>query len=71
VVVVTCIRNGIATAAAFAVSPWLRGMGVQNMFITAGCLCFAILLLTVPMIIWGRKARHYTAGFYTDIVASN
>lgn len=41
------------------------------MFITAGCLCFVILVLMVPMTIWGRKARSYTAGFYTGMVASN
>lgn len=69
-VVVTYIRNGLATAAAFAVSPWLDGLGPQNMFIIIGCLCLAILLLSIPMLIWGRTARAHTAGFYMGIVAS-
>jgi hypothetical protein len=68
-VVITFTRNGIATAVSFAINPWMTGLGVQNMFICAGCLCFAIMLLVIPMILWGRKARSSTADFYVNIVA--
>lgn len=68
-IVITYVRNGIAMAAAFAVNPWLNGLGPQNMFICAGCLCLGIQLLTVPMVIWGRKARYHTASFYNGIIA--
>ncbi|KAF9894360.1 hypothetical protein FE257_007863 [Aspergillus nanangensis] len=70
-VVITYIRNAVATATAFAIYPWLNALGVQKMFISVGCLCFGILVLVIPMILWGRRARQYTAGFYMDIVASN
>ncbi|KAL5356445.1 major facilitator superfamily domain-containing protein [Aspergillus floccosus] len=66
---ITYVRNAIATAAAFAISPWLDGLGVQRMFVSVGCLCFGILLLVIPMIVWGRAARQYTAEFYMETVA--
>lgn len=66
---ITYVRNAIATAAAFAISPWLDGLGVQRMFISVGCLCFAILLLVIPMIVWGRAARQSSAEFYMETVA--
>lgn len=68
-IVITYVRNGIAMAAAFAVSPWLNGLGPQNLFICAGCLCLDIQLLATPMVMWGRKARHHTGPFYNAIIA--
>ncbi|KAF7592265.1 hypothetical protein BBP40_000467 [Aspergillus hancockii] len=68
-VVITYIRNGIATAISFAINPWITGLGIQNMFISVGCLCFGIMILVIPMIHWGRRARSSTADFYVNIVA--
>ncbi|KAI9041846.1 major facilitator superfamily domain-containing protein [Aspergillus affinis] len=68
-VAITYIRNGIATAAAFAISPWMNGLGVEKMFVSAGCICFGILVIAIPMIIWGRSLRSRTAEIYFNIVA--
>lgn len=38
------------------------------MFISVGCLCLGIQLLTIPMVIWGRRARALTAGYYNGII---
>lgn len=70
-IIITVVRNGIATATTFAFNPWLNGLGLQNMFISVGYISLGILLLTIPMVIWGRKARYYTAGFYNGIAATD
>jgi len=70
-IIITVVRNGISTATTFAIDPWLNGLGLQNMFISVGCISLGILLLTIPMVIWGRKARCYTAGFYNGIAAGS
>lgn len=33
-IIITVVRNGIATATTFAINPWLNGLGLQNMFIS-------------------------------------
>ncbi|OJJ31457.1 hypothetical protein ASPWEDRAFT_54605 [Aspergillus wentii DTO 134E9] len=67
-IVITYVRNGLATATTFAINPWLNGLGVQNMFISVGCLCIGIQLLFIPMVVWGRRARGWTEGYYTGLI---
>ncbi|KAB8259763.1 major facilitator superfamily domain-containing protein [Aspergillus pseudonomiae] len=69
-VVITVIRNAISTGISFAINPWMTGLGVQNMFISAGCVCFGIMLFIIPMIIWGKKTRISTADYYLSAVAA-
>ncbi|KPI39025.1 putative MFS-type transporter [Cyphellophora attinorum] len=61
---VVFVRNAISTALVFAVTPWMTGMGVFNMFIMLGCLGLAVALTCVPLIIWGRRWRIRLAGRY-------
>ncbi|KAE8382003.1 major facilitator superfamily domain-containing protein [Aspergillus bertholletiae] len=68
-VIITFVRNLVSMGISFAITPWMVGLGVQNMFISAGCLCFGIMALTIPMMIWGRKARSSTADYYYNVVA--
>ena len=63
------VRNALATLTSTCLSPWVSTMGLRNMFIVSGCLSIAILLLTVPMIIWGRKCREWTAKRYMTMAA--
>lgn len=70
-IIITVVRNGIATATTFAINPWLNGLGLQNMFISVGCISLGILLLTIPMVFWGRKARYHTAGFHNEVAAGS
>ena len=48
----------------FAITPWIEGMGVQNLHILTACLACAILLIPVPLLMWGKKARVATAQRY-------
>ena len=58
------VRNIISTALVFALSPWMAGMGVYNMFVLLGCLAIAVALTCVPLMIWGRKWRKNLAPKY-------
>lgn len=61
---VVFVRNALAVVVSFCLSPWLDGMGLQNMFILIGCLATVLLMIPIPMIIWGKKARILTAERY-------
>lgn len=63
------VRNVISTGLVFAVTPWMEGMGVYDMFVLLGCLSIAVALTCVPLIIWGRKWRAKLAGRYEHFAA--
>ncbi|RDW80295.1 MFS general substrate transporter-24 [Coleophoma cylindrospora] len=54
---VAFVRNAIAAGIVFAVSPWIDNLGFHDCFVSIGCLSLFIMLLAVPMIIWGKKFR--------------
>ncbi|KAJ9497316.1 hypothetical protein H2202_007120 [Exophiala xenobiotica] len=66
---VVFVRNIISTALVFAITPWIEGRGVYNMFVLLGCLSIAVALTVVPLIIWGRTWRAKLAGRYEYFVA--
>jgi len=61
---VTFVRNALAAAVVFALTPWVDSMGLYDMFICASILAWAVYLLTIPMLIWGWKWRSQTAAEY-------
>lgn len=63
------MRNIISTALVFAVTPWMEGMGVYNMFVLLGCLSIAVALTCVPLMIWGRSWRARLAQRYEHFAA--
>jgi hypothetical protein len=66
---VVFVRNIISTALVFAITPWMAGMGVYNMFVLLGCLSIAVALTCVPLMIWGRTWRARLAGRYEHFAA--
>jgi hypothetical protein len=58
------VRNLFAVVILFAVTPWTKDMGLQNVCIMTAVFCFAILLLPIPLIVWGKKIRIATAKRY-------
>ncbi|KAM0276604.1 hypothetical protein ACHAQH_006561 [Verticillium albo-atrum] len=54
---VAFIRNAGAIGVPSAFVPWMTSMGLSNMFITAGCVAFAVGSLFLPLIIWGKQIR--------------
>ncbi|EEA25195.1 hypothetical protein TMatcc_006583 [Talaromyces marneffei ATCC 18224] len=61
---VAFLRNAVSVIIMFVITPWLDGMGLRNTFILCGALSFITLNVSIPMIIWGKKARIRTAGRY-------
>lgn len=60
-------RNAFSVIVLFTLTPWIDGMGLQNMHILVAVLCFVLLLLPVPLLIWGKKARIATAKTYKEM----
>ncbi|KAI1618255.1 serine/threonine kinase 16 [Exophiala viscosa] len=61
---VATINNSIALIFTFTASDWIDASGVRNCFIAIGVLAFVFLMTTLPMIIWGKKARRFTRDRY-------
>lgn len=59
---VSVINNTIGMIFTFSTSPWLAASGTQNTMIAVGVLDFVFIMLTVPMMIWGKSARRWTRG---------
>lgn len=57
-------RNAISVVVLFALTPWLEGMGLKDLHILIAVLCFILLLIPAPLIIWGKKARIASAAAY-------
>lgn len=66
-VAVTFIRNALSMIFVFCLSPWIAATGLENMFIAVAGIAFAINCITIPMIIWGKKARSLTAARYVTL----
>jgi MFS family permease len=65
---VAVINNTIGCIFTFATSPWLTASGTQNTMIAVGVLDFVFIMLTVPMMIWGKSARRWTRGRYEEFI---
>ncbi|KAI7493618.1 MFS general substrate transporter [Hortaea werneckii] len=61
---VAVINNSLACIFTFCVSLWIDASGLQDTFIAIGVLSFAIQLLKLPMIYWGKASRRWTADAY-------
>ena len=61
---VVVVRNALATAIILLQSPWEARIGLQNVYISAGCFTLIPLLLTIPVIIWGKELRRRSADRY-------
>jgi hypothetical protein len=53
------IKNLFAFGLTFYVNGWIESQGVRNCFYTIGGITIGVTLLTVPMYIWGKRARSW------------
>ncbi|KAJ5629940.1 hypothetical protein N7528_003597 [Penicillium herquei] len=58
------MRNIISLIVLFVLTPWVNGMGLQNLHILCAVLAFVFYMIPVPLLIWGKKARVATAASY-------
>jgi hypothetical protein len=63
-VAIVFVRNVVSVLALFVLTPWVEAMGVQDVHIITACICFVVLLLPIPLLIWGKKIRLATAKRY-------
>jgi len=68
-VIVTFVRNMVSMAMVFAISPWIAGMGVYNMFVLLGVLTIAVNATYIPMMIYGKRLRKLSAQNYAKYAA--
>jgi hypothetical protein len=64
------MRNILSVIVLFVLTPWVEGMGMRDLHILVAVISFVILLIPVPLLIWGKKARVATAPMYRKM-ASN
>ncbi|KAJ5085977.1 hypothetical protein N7532_010748 [Penicillium argentinense] len=65
------MRNIISVIVLFVLTPWVNGMGIQNLHIICAVVAFVIYLIPVPLLLWGKKARVMTAGSYKKLAATH
>ncbi|RDW69881.1 putative synaptic vesicle transporter SVOP [Coleophoma crateriformis] len=63
-VALTVTRNIVATVFVFAISPWIEGIGMQNVYIMLGVLTAVILLTVFVFIFYGKRIRIKTTSKY-------
>ncbi|KAJ5586842.1 uncharacterized protein N7459_002607 [Penicillium hispanicum] len=63
------VRNIISVIVLFVLTPWVDGMGLRNLHILAAVLAFALYMIPVPLLVWGKKARIATAASYRKMAA--
>ncbi|KAF9890351.1 hypothetical protein FE257_006017 [Aspergillus nanangensis] len=68
-VVVAFFRNVTSIGILFALDPWQKAQGLQNMFIVAACLATFIAFFHIPLIKWGKRIRQATSSDYRRMVA--
>jgi MFS family permease len=61
---VAVINNTIGCIFTFTCSDWLAASGTQNTFIAIAVLDFVFMMMTVPMMIWGKTFRRWTLQRY-------
>jgi MFS family permease len=61
---VIVVRNVFGMIMVFAQTPWIEKVGLQNVYITVGCISLVPLALTVPLIYYGKHLRRKSEARY-------
>lgn len=64
------MRNIISVIVLFVLTPWVEGMGIQNLHVICTVVAFLVYMVPVPLLIWGKKARVSTAASYRKLAAT-
>ena len=65
---VSVVNNTLGCIFTFTASYWIAASGTQNTFIAIAVLDFFFVMLTVPMMIWGKACRRWTKQRYLNFV---
>jgi hypothetical protein len=64
---ISFVRNAISVGLLFGLAPWIEKVGLRNVGITISLLCLGFYLLTIPMVLLGKRARRMTAKRYAKM----
>ncbi|KAI2708394.1 hypothetical protein CBS147332_6455 [Penicillium roqueforti] len=64
------MRNIFSVVVLFALTPWVEGMGLRDLHILLAVIALVVLLIPVPLLVWGKKARIATAASYRKMAAN-
>lgn len=64
------MRNIFSVVVLFALTPWVEGMGLRDLHILLAFIALVVLLIPVPLLVWGKKARIATAASYRKMAAN-
>ncbi|KAA8896867.1 hypothetical protein TRICI_006822 [Trichomonascus ciferrii] len=67
---VAFINNMIGCIFTFACSPWIDAQGNFKTYIAIGILEFVFMVLTIPMIYYGKESRRWTKKSYVKFLES-
>lgn len=66
---VSVINNTLGMIFSFVCDTWMDASGPQNTFIAIGVLeFFFMVIMSIPMIIWGKSCRKWTRGMYYSFI---
>ncbi|KAI7153085.1 hypothetical protein KC352_g28000, partial [Hortaea werneckii] len=57
------VKNIVAFGFLYGVSPWVEEDGYVNAFGTQAGIYVLVMILGVPLVLYGQKIRHVTAGW--------
>lgn len=60
-------RNVFSVIVLFTITPWVNGMGIQNLHILTACIAFAILTVPVLFLKYGKRFRKATTDRYRKL----
>ncbi|RMD43232.1 hypothetical protein DV735_g1935, partial [Chaetothyriales sp. CBS 134920] len=58
-------RNLFSVVVLFTITPWINGMGIQNLHILTASVMFVILCIPVALLKYGKAARLWTRNRYS------
>ena len=65
---VSVVNNTLGCIFTFTASDWLAASGVRDCFIAISVLDFVFVMLTVPMMVYGKRCRQWTLARYQEFV---
>ncbi|CAG8259512.1 unnamed protein product [Penicillium salamii] len=64
------VRNIFSVIVLFVLTPWVNCMGMRDLHILVAVIAFVILLMPIPLLKWGKRARIATASRYRKMAAN-
>ena len=61
---VVFVRNAFSVVILFALTPWIKRNGIQNVCLISAGIAFVVLLFPIPLLVWGKRIRIATAQKY-------